>query len=291
MSKTIGLIGAGLMGHGIGSNLLKHGHSLVVLEHPGNQPLDGLRKVGARTANQANALAAQVEVVILCVTGSAQVEAVMLADDGVLKGLRAGGLIIDCSTAVPGSTEMLAQKTQAQGGLFIDAPMTRSVKEAAEGRLNLLVGGDATVLDLAKPILRCFAENITHMGPVGSGHRMKLLHNYVALGMASLLAEASACARRAEIDPVVFVDVLSKGGGAGTALERLKPFILKDDPTGLRFTIANGLKDMTYYNAMAEQSCVDRTIAEAVRHSFDEAVQAGFGDELVPEMVRLIAER
>src|SRR5262245_62092096 len=157
--QHIGLIGAGLMGHGIASNLVKHGHPLTVLEHPGNQPLDALKAAGARTLPSAKALAREVDVVVLCVTGSPPVEAVPGRDDGVLAGLRRGAVVIDCSTAVPSSTERMAQAVHAAGGRFLDAPMTRTPKEAAEGRLNLLVGGEAALFEACRPILACFAEN------------------------------------------------------------------------------------------------------------------------------------
>ena len=183
--KKMGLIGAGLMGHGIASNLLKKGYALTVLEHVGNQPLHVLMAAGAQTVATPALLAQQSELIILCVTGSPQVEDVLLSNGGVLSALRAGTVIVDCSTAVPTSTETVARAVAEAGGFFMDAPMTRTAKEAAEGRLNLLVGAQADVLERCMPVLRCFAENIVHAGPVGSGHRMKLLHNYVSLGSVS----------------------------------------------------------------------------------------------------------
>ncbi|MGN6661610.1 MAG: NAD(P)-binding domain-containing protein, partial [Achromobacter mucicolens] len=100
----VGMVGIGLMGHGIASNLVKHGHALTVLEHPGNQPLDSLKAAGAVSVASGAELAAQSDVIILCVTGSPQVEAVLLSPGGVLEGLRPGTVIIDCSTAIPSST-------------------------------------------------------------------------------------------------------------------------------------------------------------------------------------------
>jgi 3-hydroxyisobutyrate dehydrogenase-like beta-hydroxyacid dehydrogenase len=291
MAKNIGVIGVGIMGQGIASNLLKHGHHLVLLEHEGNQPLDALIAAGARTATKPSVLAAQVDIVLLCVTGSPQVEAVLLGEGGVLQGLREGSIVIDCSTAVPTSTERLAKKVAERGAFFLDSPMTRTSKEAAEGRLNLLVGGDTDVFTRCKPVLACFAENIVHVGPVGSGHRMKLLHNFVSLGMAALLAESAACAKNAGIDTATFVEVLSKGGGAGVVLERLKPYLLSNDPTSLVFTIVNAQKDLSYYNTMAEEGANDRTIADAVRRSLDAAVRDGHGNALVPELVSIISAR
>ena len=289
--ENIGLVGVGLMGHGIASNIVKHGHALSVLEHPGNQPLDALKAAGVKTFATASELAAAVDVVILCVTGTPQVEAVLLGDTGVLKGMQRGTLIIDCSTALPDSTERLAKIVADAGGRFMDAAMTRTPKEAAEGRLNLLVGGDAELFRDCRPLLACFAENITHAGPVGAGHRMKLLHNYVSLGSVALIAEAAACAERAGVDPEVFIDVLVKGDGGGTALERLRPFLMNKDPSGLRFAMSNALKDLGYYTAMAEASHSARSIAEGVRQTLEGAVQGSDPQALMPELVAVLAKR
>ena len=288
MKSHIAMVGIGLMGHGIARNLARHGHSLTVLEHAGNQPLGELQAAGVATAPDIAALMAGAEVLILCVTGTPQVEAVLLGEGGapgVLQSLRAGTVVIDCSTAIPSSTERVAQAVAEAGGRFLDAPMTRTPREAAEGRLNLLVGGDAGLFAECRPLLACFAENIVHAGPVGAGHRMKLLHNYVSLGFVALLAEAAACAARGGVAPEVLVQVLAQGGGGGTALERLKPFLLEGDPSGLRFFMANAQKDLGYYTAMAADSGAARTIAEGVYDTFAQAVAQGDGQALVPELV------
>jgi 3-hydroxyisobutyrate dehydrogenase-like beta-hydroxyacid dehydrogenase len=288
--KNIGLIGVGLMGQGIASNLLKKGYALMVLEHAGNQPLDALLAAGAMTAATPALLTQSAELIILCVTGSPQVEDVLLSPQGVLSGLKPGTVIVDCSTAVPTSTERVAKAVAQAGGLFMDAPMTRTAKEAAEGRLNLLVGADADLLKRCMPVLRCFAENITHAGPVGSGHRMKLLHNYVSLGTATLIAEAAACAQVSGVSMETFVDVLSKGGGSGVALERMKPYLLTGDASGLRFTVSNALKDISYYNTMAEDSGSDRSIAAGLKSTLESA-SADEPQVFVPELMRIIAQR
>ena len=289
--RSIGLIGAGLMGHGIASNLLKHGHALAVLEHPGNQPLDALKAAGATTQATAKALARDADVVILCVTGSPQVEAVLQGPDGVLSGLRAGAVVIDCSTAVPQSTDRMAQAVHAAGGRFLDAPMTRTPKEAAEGRLNLLVGGDAALFAECRPLLACFAENITHVGPAGAGHRMKLLHNYVSLGFIALLSEAAACAQRAGVTPSVLVEVLAKGGGGSVALERLKPYLVQGDTSSLRFAMSNAQKDLGYYQTMARDTGAVAEIADAVLRTYAQAAAQGGPEAQAIELSRLLAER
>ncbi|MDM0014904.1 NAD(P)-dependent oxidoreductase [Variovorax sp. J22P168] len=290
MKQNIGMVGIGLMGHGIAQNVAKHGYPLTVLEHAGNQPLDQLKAAGVKTAVSAKALAAASDVIILCVTGTPQVEAVLMGEGGVLEGIRPGTVVIDCSTAVPSSTERVAKAVAEAGGRFLDTPMTRTPKEAAEGRLNLLVGGDEALFAECRPILACFAENITHAGPVGAGHRMKLLHNYVSLGFVALLSEAAACAQRSGVAPEVFIDVLAKGGGGGVALERLKPYLASRDPSGLRFYMANAQKDLGYYNAMAGDVGAAQAIAQAVLGTFDRAVEKGGAQALVPELVSLLAE-
>jgi len=293
-TRSIGMIGIGLMGHGIASNLLKHGHRLAVLDHPGNQPLDDLKASGATVHARVADLVAASEVVILCVTGSPQVEAVLLGDaqgaGGVIAALRPGTVVIDCSTAIPASTERMAQAVQAAGGRFLDAPMTRTPKEAALGKLNLLVGGDATTFEAMRPLLACFAENIFHAGAVGAGHRMKLLHNYVSLGFVALLSEAAAAAQRSGIAPEVFVDILGKGGGGGVALERVKPYLLSGDVSSLRFAMSNAQKDLGYYRTMAGDLGAADAIAEAVLRTYDRGVAEAGAQAGVLELVAVLAK-
>jgi 3-hydroxyisobutyrate dehydrogenase-like beta-hydroxyacid dehydrogenase len=289
VKQRIGMVGIGFMGHGIATNLQKHGHPLALFDHPGNQPLDALKTGGATTTASLRELAAGSDVLITVLTGSPQVEHVLTGPDGLLQGLRPGTVVIDCTTAIPSSTVRMAQAVQAAGGRFLDAPMTRTPKEAAEGRLNLLVGGDAALLAEVRPVLACFAENITHVGDVGAGHGMKLLHNYVSLGMVTLLAEAAACAGRSGVAMDAFVDVLAKGGGGGIALERIKPFLLAGDTGGLRFSIANARKDLDYYGTMAADAGAERGIAQAVLATLEQALAQGGPQALVPELARLLA--
>nr|WP_206168876.1 NAD(P)-dependent oxidoreductase [Variovorax beijingensis] len=284
------MIGIGMMGHGIASNIVKHGYPLAVLEHPGNQPLDALKAAGARSFTRAAELAAQSDIVILVLTGSPQVEAVLTGEGGVLQALRPGSIVVDCSTAIPASTLRMAEAVQAAGSRFLDTPMTRTPKEAAEGRLNLLVGGDAALLEECRPLLSCFAENILHAGPVGAGHGMKLLHNFVSLGTVALIAEAAACAGQHGVAPEMFVEILAKGGGGGVALERLRPYLTAKDTSSLRFSIANASKDLGYYNTMAGDAGAHRDIAAAVLQTLQHA-QGLAPEALVPELADLLARR
>lgn len=283
----VGIIGVGLMGHGIALNVLKGGFSLVMLDHPGNQPVDDLIRMGAQRQGSSGAVAADADLVILCVTGSPQVEAILTGEQGVIAALKPGTIVVDCSTALPESTERMAALVLAAGGQFLDAPMTRLAKQAHEGTLNILVGGEASVLQAARPVLDTFTENIDHVGAVGFGHRMKLLHNYVSIGHMALLAEAAAQAAQAGVDSQVFVDVLAKGGGAGAALERLRTCILTGYANDVPFAIGNAIKDIDYYREMVGDGAGSRAIADGVSTAIGAAAKAGHGDAYLPELTRL----
>ena len=293
-SPRIALVGVGLMGHGIAMNIAQKGFALTVLDHPGNQPLDRLKAQGVRSVGSVRELAQDADILILCVTGSPQVEAVLLgepgaaSETGALAAMKPGAVVVDCSTSLPQSTEKIAAAVSKAGCDFLDAPMTRTPKEAEEGRLNLLVGGNANVLARCLPVLRCFAENVTHTGGTGTGHRMKLLHNYVSLGTVALISEAAACALRGGVGAEVFADVLGKGGGGGVALDRLRPYLLDKDPSGLKFFMGNALKDMGYYVAMANQERAPQDIADSVHDTFARAVARVGAQALVPELVSML---
>ncbi len=290
MSKqVIGVIGVGMMGHGIALNILKHGYRLTYLDHPGNQPTDDLNQLGAQSSPTISALARNASVIILCVTGTPQVEAVMYAEDGLLSNVRSGTVVIDCSTAIPSSTQRIAGDVHAKGGRFMDAPMTRTPKEAAAGRLNLIVGSDEDLFKQMEPLLRAFAENVTYAGSVGAGHQMKLLHNFVSIGFAAILAEAAACAEKTGASLDVFLEVLSKGGGDGVVLNRMRPYLESQDDSGFRFSLPNGLKDLTYYHTMAEQAGAYSAIALAAKNTL--AVGATREPQAtIPELIRLLRQ-
>lgn len=286
--RQIGIVGVGLMGHGIASSLLRAGHQVTFLNHPGNQPVDDLLAAGASAMNSGREVAQSAEVVILCVTGSPQVEAVLFEPNGVLEGLKPGGVVVDCSTALPSSTEKVAASVMEAGGRFMDAAMTRTPKEAAEGRLNLIVGAPKALFDETLPLLEGFAENIAHAGDVGAGHTLKLLHNFVSLGFSAVLAEATAASRKAGISDAALLEVLGAGGGGGVVLERLRPYIADNDPSGFKFTVANASKDLGYYHTMTNELGVERGVAEAVRSLY---TSVNDGTLSVPEVIGVLDGR
>ncbi|MFZ9735219.1 MAG: NAD(P)-dependent oxidoreductase [Burkholderiaceae bacterium] len=289
MATAVGVIGVGLMGHGIAFNLVTKGFKVSLLAHPGNQPLDELTAAGAQVCPSLADIAEQASVFILCVTGAPEVEAVLAGEAGLVKWIHPGSCVIDCSTSLPQTTLHMAKLLQERGCAFLDAPMTRLAKEAREGRLNLLVGGEAQTLEAVRHVLQAFAENITHVGPTGAGHRMKLLHNYVSLGFMTLLAEAAAHAQASGVDLATFVQVLEAGGGSGAALKRLSPPMLEGNTHSVPFAIGNALKDLRYYLEMAADSQAERTVAESIARALAMQAEAGYSKQFMSELIGLMA--
>ena len=193
----IGFIGVGLMGHGMAKNIVAKGYPLVVMGHRKREPVEHLVSLGAQEAKSARDVAAACDIVHLCVTGSPQVEALMRGADGLLAGAHPGLIVIDCSTSNPVSTLALAAEAQAAGVTFVDAPLSRTPKEAEAGTLDTMVGADAQSFARIEPVLRCWAGNVVHLGPVGLGHKMKLVNNFVAIDSPALREIASASAKSA----------------------------------------------------------------------------------------------
>ncbi|MDH5355602.1 MAG: NAD(P)-dependent oxidoreductase [Gammaproteobacteria bacterium] len=288
--KQLAFIGIGMMGHGLSKNLLKQGYSLTFLDHPGNQPVDDLLEMGATKAATIAQTLAGAEVVFICVTGSPEVEAVMYGENGVLAHLSEGTIIVDASTAEPKSTAKVSAAVESAGGRYVDAPMTRTPKEAEEGRLNVLIGGDEEIIALVRPLIEAYAENIYVGGPAGSGHRLKLLHNYISLGTSVMLAEAYCVADKAGVDREVFTEVLASGGGQSVVLNRIIPFVESGDDSSFRFSISNAGKDLRYFTHMAEDEKVSVPVAGSMHQTLITAVNIGGENKSMPQLIDILAE-
>lgn len=284
-SDIVGMVGVGLMGHGIAANIAKSGRKVLFLDHPGNQDTTALQALGAEPLDTAAKIAQRSDVVIICVTGTPQVEDVLFSADGILEGLTPNTVIIDCSTAIPSSSVKIGERVEVAGGYFLDAPMTRTPKEAAEGRLNLIVGGDTALFEACLPLFETYAENIVHAGHTGTGHTLKLIHNYVSLGFSAVLAEAARAAEVSNVSPETLLEVLENGAGAGAILQRFKPYLADKTPDGFAFAIANGAKDMGYYSSMAEEISAPGGVAGSVQATYDALVASGDGAKYIPEMI------
>lgn len=282
---NIGFIGAsGLMGHGMAKNLLAKGHALTLTVFRNRERVADLLAAGAKQATNARELAAASDVVFICVTGSPQVEAVMRADDGLLAGARAGLIVVDCSTSEPDSTARLRVEAQARGVTFVDAPLSRTPVEAEAGRLNVMIGAEASVFECLKPIIGAFAENIFHMGGPGSGHIIKLLNNFIAQSICTATAEAFAVGQRAGVDVRKLVELVSLGP-VNCGLFQAMAKTLDGTMDGLKFELDNARKDVRYYTHLAEGLSIPSVVGEAVHQSLAIASAMGHGKKFVPSLV------
>ncbi len=283
--ERIGFIGAsGLMGHGMAKNLLAKGRPLAITVNRNRERLADLLAAGAIEAPSPAALAAQCDLVFICVTGSPQVEAVVAGPDGLLSVKRPGLTLIDCSTSEPDSSAKLRDLAAAVGATFVDAPLARTPVEAEQGRLNVMVGADAETFARIEPVIRCFAENVFHVGGPGAGHIVKLLNNFIAQAICTATAEAFAVGQRAGIDLNKLVELVS-AGAVNSGLFQAMAKTLSGDMAGLKFELDNARKDVRYYTHLAEGLSIPTVVGEAVHQSLALASALGHGRKYVPSLV------
>lgn len=286
---TVGFIGVGLMGHGMAKNLVTKGHPLVVLGHRNREPVEHLKSLGATEAATPRELAAQCDIVHLCVTGSPQVEANLRGPDGVMASGRKGLTVIDCSTSNPVSTLALGEELKAVGMTFVDAPLSRTPVEAEAGTLDTMVGCDDATFARIEPVLRCWAANIVHLGPLGLGHKMKLVNNFVAMGYAAIFSEALAIARKAGLSIEQFHAVIGSGRMRSGFYDTFMRWSHDGDENAHKFTISNAHKDMRYLAAMANEIGAVNNLQTLVKNGFAAMEAAGDGQKYVPMLADFIA--
>jgi len=220
-------------------------------------------------------------------------EALVRGPDGLLAGAdpakRAGTIIIDCSTSNPVSTLALAAEAQARGVHFVDAPLSRTPVEAEAGTLDTMVGAAPEVFARIEPVLRCWAGQVVHLGPVSLGHKMKLINNFVAMGYAALYSEAMAIARKAGLSIEQFHAVIGSGRMRSPFYDTFMQWSLNHDENAHRFTISNAHKDMRYLASMAGELGAVNPIQADVKNLFAAMEAAGQGERFVPMLADFVA--
>lgn len=279
---VIGFIGLGFMGHGMAKNIRKHGYELWVKGRSNRQPVESLLSMGAKEAASPKDMAQSCDIIHICLSNSPQVEGVIHGDDGILAGARPGLIVIDTTTADPGSTLRLAEALSAKGAHMVDAPLGRTPKEAEEGTLDAMVGCDEALFDTVKPVIECWAGAINRIGPVGSGHKMKLLMNFISMSYASLYSEVLVLGARNGIPPQTIRKVISPSRLGNGFFETFMRYAVDRDRDAHKFSITNAAKDLRYVNAMASDANVMNIMAGAARHYFTHAEATGHGGDYVP---------
>ena len=288
MKERVGFAGVGFMGHGMARNIVNKGFPLAVLGHRRREAIEDLKSQGATEVTTARALAAESDIVVLCVTGSSEVRAIIEGPDG----LAAAGrplLIVDCSTSEPAVTRSLAESLAPAGITLIDAPLGRTPKEAWDGTLDVMVGGAADAIARARPVIETFAGRIVETGPTGTAHMMKLLNNFTSLGYAAIYAEALALGAKAGLSPQVFHDVIAGGRMDCAFFRTFFDYVVGRNPEAHRFTLSNALKDLTYLTNFAGVSGACNPVSASVRSVYALAAGLGHAADYVPTLSDIVA--
>lgn len=214
----------GIMGSGMASNLIARGHPLTVWNRT-RAKAEAIK--GAAVAETLEDLAGAVDIIMICVSDSSDVVAVV--EGGLLSGLRDGQLIVDHSTISPAVTRDLAARVTARGVGWIDAPVSGGSEGARKGTLSTMVGGSIEDLARIRAFLESYSTTITHVGPIGSGQLVKLVNQILVVGNQMAVSEALMFARRAGLDLEATLNAV-KGGAAGSwMLANRGPQMIADD--------------------------------------------------------------
>ena len=288
---TIGCIGLGYMGVGMASNLLRKGYAVTVLGHRNRAPVDRLLAEGAQEAKDLPALIAACDILQLCLPHSGTVEALVRGPGGLLQAGRTGQIVIDATTADPGSTVALAADLAGKGITLVDAPLGRTPKEAEAGTLDAMVGCDDATWARVGPVIECWAANITRTGPVGSAHKMKLVMNFLSLGYAALYSEALVMAVKSGLSPQTMHQVIGTSRLSNGFYETFMRAAVGRERDAHKFSIANAAKDVRYAAQMAMGAGMANPMGAAIRNAFAQAEAAGRADWYVPWLADHIAEQ
>ncbi|PZX18795.1 2-hydroxy-3-oxopropionate reductase [Palleronia aestuarii] len=290
MAEKIGFIGLGLMGSAMVGRLQDKGHALTVVANRSRKGVDAAVERGATEVDSARKVAEASDIVMLCMDTSDNVEARMFGDDGVIAGAKEGLVVVDFGTSLPTSTKKIGEALTEKGATYLDAPLGRTPAHAKDGALNIMCSGDEAAYDRVKPVLEELGENVFHLGPLGTGHTIKLINNFFAMTTAMAMSEAFAMADATGVPRQKLYDVMSAGPLKSGMMDFIKNFAT-DGQIDLAFSMANGSKDVGYYRQMAENFGANSRMSACADATLNEAKENGWGDRMIPEMVDYLSER
>ncbi len=242
MSERVGFIGLGIMGRGMAHNLLKAGFAVRVWNRTASRA-EGLVAAGAEAGSSPADVAAQSDIIVICVSDTPDVEDVVLGERGVIEGAQPGSVVIDCSTISPHVTRDIAAKLAEKDVHMLDAPISGGSEGAAKGTLSIMIGGEAEQFERALPVFRAMGKTITHVGPTGAGQTVKLVNQVLVVGNALATCEALLLAQAGGLDLQKTFDAVSQGaGGSWFFTNRGPQMMARDWRPG--FTLALQQKDL-----------------------------------------------
>jgi len=271
-------------------NILAKGFALLVVAHRNRRAVDELVGQGAGESPTPQALAEACDVVLLCVSGSPQVEQIVYGENGILAAARPAFILVDCTTSDPTSTRRIAADLAGKGADMADAPVTRGPVDAEAGQLNSLIGATPEIFETISPVIAAYSETVAHFGPVGAGHTAKLINNFITTGTCALIAEGMAAAAAMDVDQRALFEVMSNGAANSGSLQKMIPRFLEGDLTGHAFAIQNAQKDVSYYGAMAAAIGLNPSLGSAVVATYQKAVELGLGEKLLPSLMEMFEQ-
>jgi 3-hydroxyisobutyrate dehydrogenase len=278
-----GFAGLGAMGRGMARNLHKAGLLGAVWNRTPDRANELAAELGAVASANLAALARACEVVVTCVSADADVLEVV---DGLLPGLRAGSLVIDCST-VSAETAREAARRLAQCGVdFLDAPVSGGVEGARDGTLAIMVGGPEPAFERAQPVLQAMGRTVTRFGANGAGQAAKATNQIMCAGVIQAVAEAMAFAKAQGLPLPELIETLGKGAGSSWYFVHRAPNIVRDAyPAGFRVRLHQ--KDLRICRDMAARHGVALPVVESTLVQYEQLVAQGHGDEDISVLFRL----
>jgi 3-hydroxyisobutyrate dehydrogenase-like beta-hydroxyacid dehydrogenase len=278
-------IGLGALGTPMATNLLRAGWSLTV-HNRSREREQPLASQGAQRAATPAAAAAAAPLLCLCLSDDSAVSAVLLeAAEAAIGGLAPGSLVIDFSTIAPASSEALAGQLAQRGVAYLDAPVTGGTEGARAGTLSVLVGGAATDLERARPLLAVVGGRISHFGPVGAGQRVKAVNQVLVAGSYAAVAEALALGQRLGLPMPQVCEALVDGAAGSWALRhRAASMLAGDYPLGFKLALHH--KDLAIALAAAAATGLQLPVCEQVAAMEAALMAAGHGEEDVSALAR-----
>ena len=275
--QSVALLGLGVMGAGMGQNLLKHGFPLAVYNRT-RAKADPLAANGAQVADTPRAAARDAQIIISMVGDDVASRAVWLGDDGALAGARPDAILIECSTLSLAWVRELAGRAAQQNLPFLDSPVTGSKDAAEAGELRLLVGGDAEVLERVRPVLGAVSKRIDLFGPTGAGATAKLINNLMGAVQVVVLGEGLALAERAGLDLEQMVAFIINAAPGSPLVKGKAARMAHRDYADTQFALKWMHKDATYALRAAEEYGTPMPTLAAAREVYQLARNRGLDD-------------
>ncbi|HWP01668.1 MAG TPA: NAD(P)-dependent oxidoreductase [Methylococcus sp.] len=278
----VGFVGLGAMGSGMVRNLHGAGFLSGVWNRTAAKAEALATELGIPAYDRLDRLAAASDLVVICVSADADVLAVI---EGLLPGLAAGAVVVDCSTVSGETARRVAERLRSRGVDFLDAPVTGGVEGARNGTLAMMVGGSPEVLERIRPALAAMASRILHMGGVGAGQAAKAVNQVLCAGINQAVTEALAFAEALELDLEKVIQVLCAGAGGNWFLERRGPTMIRGiyEP-GFKLTLHH--KDLNLCLEAAKDLGLSLPLATATRDDYAALMEQGHGEEDISALFR-----